>query len=102
MNCIITLKGLSSSYNYILKGVFLEELLYLLTHAGDGDVEHLAVFRNRAAGNLITLIVEDIHKVLIRKRMAFIFVVDALLEDCLYLVARYLLARDGLHTLRKE
>ena len=67
--------------------------LYLLAHARNGDVQHFAVLSHRAAGNAITLIVEDIHQVLVRKRMTLILHVDALLQYLLYLVRRYLLAR---------
>ena len=66
--------------------------LYLLTHAGDGDVEHLAVFGDGAAGYFVAFVVEDIHKVFVRKGVAFILIIDALLEYGLNLVARHLLA----------
>ena len=33
--------------------------LYLLAHAGNGDVEHLAVLSHRAASYAVALIVED-------------------------------------------
>ena len=76
--------------------------LYLLAHAGNGNVEHLAVLCNRAARNAVALLVEDVHQVLIRERVALILIVYTLLQDGLNLVARDLLARGCLHALREE
>ena len=76
--------------------------LYLLAHACNGDVEHLTIFSNRAARYAVALIVEDVHKVLVRERVALILIVDALLKYRLNLVARDLLARGGLHALREQ
>ena len=84
-----------------LNSSILYPRLYLLAHAGYGDVEHLAVLSHRTAGNAVALLVEDVHKVLIRKRVALILVVDTLLQDGLNLVARDLLARGCLHALRE-
>ena len=78
---------------------FVYDGLNLLAHACYGDVEHLAILSNRAARYAIALVVENVHKVLVRERVALILIIDALLQDGLNLVARYLLARGCLHTL---
>ena len=76
--------------------------LYLLAHAGNGDVEHLTILCHRAASYAVALVVEYVHKVLVSKRVALILIVDALLQDGLNLVARDLLARGRLHALREQ
>ena len=81
---------------------FVYDGLNLLAHAGNGDVEHLAILSYRAARYAVALVVEDVHKVLVRKRVALILIVDALLQDGLNLVARDLLARGRLHALREQ
>lgn len=61
--------------------------LYLFTHTCNGDIEHFAVLRHRAAGDAVALLVENIHKVLVGKWVVLILLLDALLKDGLYLVA---------------
>ena len=81
---------------------FVYDGLNLLAHARYGDVEHLAVLSHRAASYAVALVVEYVHKVLVRERVALILIVDALLQDGLNLVARDLLARGRLHALREQ
>ena len=76
--------------------------LNLFSHSCNRNIEHLAVFSHRATCDTVALLVKDIHKVLVGEWMALILIVDTLLKDCLNLVARHLLARGSLHTLRKK
>ena len=76
--------------------------LNLFAEAGDGDAEHFAVLGHGAASDAVAFVVEDVHQLLVGKWMAFILLGNTLLEDIFNLVARYLLARYGLHSLGEE
>ena len=67
--------------------LIFELRLNLLTQAGNGDAEHLAVLGNRATSYAVTFGVKDIHKIFVGKRVTFVFVINALLEQIFNLVA---------------
>lgn len=91
-----------SFYNkdfYCYAIITIKNFLYLFSEPCDWYPEHLAVLSNRAAGDAVALVVEDVHQLLVGQRASLILLSNALLKKIFNLVARDLLARNSLHSL---